>query len=307
MARMTWRAAVPAAVLAVGLVLSGCAKAEDVADDDLAGTSTTPDEPTSTLSSPTESSPTESSPTESTPTDTEPAEPELAPAPQVGNCYDVSRSGFQTQRDGSYPVPCARSHTAETYLVARVGPFPESRDIDAVWRKCHDRFRSYVGASATVSTLGIALIMPSNAQVAAGQGWIRCDVIERASFNGRSGLPRTGSLRDALVAEVPDRYRACSKRWPKVLQKVHFSPCDRFHQAELIPESERLGAPDDRFPGVATSRRRSATICESIVLDYVPEALRYYYYYPTRSSWGAGSRDTVCWALDTNGDGLPPI
>ncbi|MGH3506711.1 MAG: septum formation family protein, partial [Nocardioidaceae bacterium] len=284
------RAVAPAIVLSVGLALSGCAKAEDVADAAPPETSTSPDEPPESTPT-TESTPTESSPTVTTPTQTKPPESELASTPAVGNCYNVSKLGFKRQRDGSFPVPCKRTHTSETFLVSRVGTSPGPNEIDAVWRTCHDKFRGYVGGSATVSTLGIALIMPSTGQTVAGQGWVRCDVIERANFNGKGGVARTGSLRDTLAEEVPDRFRACSKRWPKVLQKVHFSSCDRFHQAELIPESKRIGGPDDPFPGLPTSRSSSAAYCERRVLEYVPEALRYYYYYPTRASWSAGSRD----------------
>jgi hypothetical protein len=219
----------------------------------------------------------------------------------------VSNIGFRRQKDGSFPVACSKRHTAETYLVATVDPFPSRRQIDQVWRRCHDRFRSYVGASATVSTLGIALILPSAPQVRDGAGWVRCDVIERTSYQGKIGDVRTGTVRNILVNNVPDRFRACTKRWPRVTAKVRFSACTRFHQAELVPESRRLARPAAPFPGRKASRTRSANYCEDAVLDYVPEALRYYYYFPTRGSWRAGTRDTVCWALDPNGNGLPPI
>jgi hypothetical protein len=219
----------------------------------------------------------------------------------------VTKSAFKRQRDGSFPLACTMRHTSETYLVTMVGGYPAPRQIDQVWRRCHDRFRGYVGASATVSTLGIAVIMPSTPQVRAGQGWIRCDVIERGSYAGQGGQPRTGSVRNVLVNDVPDVFRACTLRWPRVTQQVRFSPCGRFHQAELVPESRRLGGPEAAYPGRRNSRLSSANYCERVVLDYVPEALRYYYHYPTRGSWRTGTRDTVCWALDPTGNGLPPI
>jgi hypothetical protein len=300
--------------VAAALVLAGCAKAEDIATEDAPASASpttassptgepTQTPPSQTTPAETETTPTET-PTESTPTQTQ---PDLAPRPVVGNCYEVSRPAFKRQKDGSFPVRCRARHTAETYLVRSVAPYPSAAQIDEVWRSCHDRFRGYVGASATVSNLGIALITPSAQQVRAGHGWVRCDVIERSSFNGEIGLPRTGSVRDILANGVPDRYRACSKRWPKVVFKVRLTSCDEYHQAELIPQSVRIGGPSAPYPGRNAARNRSATFCEDIVLDYVPEARRYYYYYPTRGSWRAGTRDTVCWALDTTGDGLPPI
>jgi hypothetical protein len=296
-----------APLIAVALLtVSACSTAADVADED-PGPTTEPTQTDPAPTEPTESAPTESAPTETTPTETTPSAPELAPRPQVGNCYAVSTIGFRRQKDGSFPIACSKRHTAETYLVATVDPYPSARQLDQVWRRCHDRFRNYVGGSATISTLGIALILPSAAQVRAGHGWVRCDVIERTSFNGTTGTIRAGTVRNILVNNVPDRFRACSQRWPRVTQKVRFSSCQRFHQAELVPESRRLGGPAAPFPGRRVSRTRSADFCERVVLDYVPEALRFYYYYPTRGSWRAGTRDTVCWALDPTGNGLPPL
>jgi Septum formation len=288
------------------LTLSACSTAADVASDE-PGAAAEPTQTETTPTEPTRTTPTETAPTETTPTETTPPPPELAPRPQVGNCYAVSNIGFTRQKDGSFPIACSKRHTAETYHVAPVDPFPSRRQIEQVWRRCHDRFRSYVGGSATVSTLGIALILPSAPQVRAGQGWVRCDVIERTSYNGKTGQARTGTVRNILVNNVPDRFRACSQRWPRVTQKVGFSSCKRFHQAELVPESRRLGGPAAPYPGRKASRNRTANYCEDVVLDHVPEALRYFYYFPTRGSWRAGTHDTVCWALDPNGNGLPPI
>jgi hypothetical protein len=293
--------------LLVVLALAGCASAADVADE-AAGTSTT-SEPAPTEPSPS-TEPTEPTvPSEPTaPTEPpEPPEPELASRPEVGNCYAVKNRDFLRQRDGSFPVKCREPHTAETYAVFRVDPYPVSPQIDGIWRKCHDRFRAYVGASENVSKLGVALIMPGTRQVIEGQGWIRCDVIERVNFNGQVGLERTGSVRNVLADGVPKRFRGCVRHWPRPNKAVHFTSCDVSHQAELIPEAIRIGGPRAPFPGVGVTRQRSQTFCENTVLDYVPEALNYYYYFPTRASWRAGTRDTVCWALDKDGQGLPAL
>ncbi len=272
--------------------LSACAKAEDLAR----GADTTAAPPTSPTAT-------------DTPTPTQPSTPppDVAPRPTVGNCYLVAPRSYRRQVDGSDPVACAKRHTSETFGVFNVDPIPTSRQIEEVWRRCHDRFTAYVGASSTVSTLGIALIKATPDQVAAGQDWVRCDVIERTSFNGGIGRERSGNVRGALVDSVPAAFRGCSLRWPRVDTEVPFSSCARVHRAELIPTSTRIGGRDDPYPGEAFSRRTSRTFCADNVLNYVSEAVRYYYYYPTRSSWPAGSRDTVCWALDTSGAGLPPI
>ena len=140
-----------------------------------------------------------------------------------------------------------------------------------------------------------------------GQGWIRCDAIQKTSYNSRVGVPRSGSLEGALSDGVPRKFRGCVKKWPKVDQAVRFTSCAEFHQAELIPDSLFLGPPDGRYPGVNTAIARSKNFCEGIFQNYVPETDRYYYYYPTADSWKSGSHNTTCWALDITGDRLPPL
>jgi hypothetical protein len=303
----------PVIVLVVaGLLLTACGSAQDVADSSQQK-ATDPTESSLTESSPTETSPTETtsepSPTQTTPTTTSPTKkpPKLAGRPAVGNCYETGRKAFANQRDGSFPVPCAKRHTAETFAVYNVGAVPAASDIDRVWRVCQPKFKEYVGASPTVSTLGLTVVLPSAAQAQAGQGWIRCDAIQQPSYNGNRGIPRSGSVRGILTGGVPPQFRGCALHWPKPSQPVIFTSCRHGHQAELIPESLTLGAANAPFPGVQSTRSRSASFCEATFQDYVTETLNYYYYYPTRASWKSGSHDTTCWALDLKGDGLPPI
>ncbi|MDQ3306945.1 MAG: septum formation family protein [Actinomycetota bacterium] len=299
------------------LVLTSCASAQDVADTSsertapvetsepttsTTSTSTTP--PTST-SAPTTSEPPTTEPTTSAPTTT--TEPQLAGLPKVGNCYDTTKAQFRNQRDGSFPVACSGRHTAETFAVFSVSSFPAPNDINKVWRDCQPRFQRYVGAPATLSKLDLTLILPSDDQVAAGQDWIRCDAIQKEHYNALVGAPRTGSLQASLTSGVPREFRGCVKHWPKVDQAVTFTSCDERHQAQLIPESLFFGPPDAPFPGVETTQRKSKQFCEDVFQTYVPETLNYYYYYPTADSWRSGSHNSTCWALDTQGDGLPPL
>jgi hypothetical protein len=295
----------------VALILTACGGAQDVAngpDDTTETTRSAAPSSTSTTRSAEPSTPTSdpaSAPT-TTPTTTPTSQP-LAGRPQVGDCYDTSRRAFARQNDGSFPVSCARPHTAETFAVVTVGPLPSARAIDKVWRHCQPRFKTYVGGSPTISTIGFTVMLPSTAQAAAGQGWIRCDAMEQPSYNGHRGITRRGSLQDALSSGVPAKYRGCALHWPKVDHPVIFSSCKRRHQAELIPESLHLGGPEAKYPGLKASRSRSRQFCESTFQDYVTETLNYYFYFPTPASWRSGSHDTACWALDIHGDGLPPI
>jgi len=298
------------------LLLTSCASAQDVAQTTSESTSssseptetseTTETTPTETTETTTPTETTETTPTTPTETSTTTEEPQLAGRPEVGNCYNTSKTQFRQQRDGSFPVSCSNRHTAETFAVFNVSASPTSDQTDKVWRSCHARFPGYVGAAATLSKLDLALILPSNDQTSAGQTWIRCDVIQKAHYNARVGVSRVGSLKNALSGGVSREFRGCVKHWPKVYQAVHFTPCSQRHQAELIPESLFLGAPEAPFPGTKTSQDRSKQFCENVFQDYVPETNNYYYYYPTKASWKSGSHNTTCWALDVSGDGLPP-
>lgn len=297
--------------LAAALTLAGCGSAQDVAQ---VGTTVTGGDvtmttaPTTATSPPTSATPAPTSATSPSPEVTTSASaPSVANRPVVGSCYSIGKAAFQRQRDGSEPIACTRRHTAETFAVFQAHGVPNRKEIDHVWRQCQARFKSYVGDSATVSKLGLTVILPSREQTAAGQNWIRCDAIELPNFNGKAGLPRTGSVRGVLVPQVPRALRGCVRHWPKIDQPVHFTSCNQNHQAELIPESLNLGGPEAAYPGLASAQSDSKGFCESVFQDYVPETTHYYYYYPTPTSWRSGSHDTTCWALDTQGDGLPPI
>ncbi len=297
------------------LLMTSCASAADVSNaaDESAQvqepTETEPTTPTETTETTATAPTVTTAPTEptepTTPTETT-AEPELAGPPKVGNCYRTGKVAFQQQRDGSFPVNCGRPHTAETFAVIDVGGSARKAEIDRVWRECQASFKRYVGDSQTVSTLGLTVIQPTADQMLQGQQWARCDAIELPNYNGLGGRLRTGSVAGALEGGVPDEFRGCVRHWPKVDQPVHFTSCRKNHQAELIPESLNLGGPDATYPGQSSVLNASKTFCANIFQDYVPETLNYYYYYPTASSWKSGSHDTTCWALDTEGDGLPP-
>ena len=305
-----WKGLGSLALGAAALVLAGCGGAQDIASSG-PGTSGSPVTPPPVSLSPTQ--PTDSPTTPITPsvsvtfpTTTSPGS-DVAPRPEVGNCYDTRRKAFSSQHDGSTPIGCAKRHTAETFAVFQVGTAPSATEINEVWRVCQQRFTAYAGGSPTISTLGLTVMLPGRAQVEAGQGWIRCDAIQQPSYNGDTGLPRSGSVKGVLARGVPGTLRGCALHWPKVDQPVHFTSCKRRHQAELIPESLNLGGPEAAFPGVATTKSRSKAFCERTFQKYVSETLNFFYYYPTAASWRSGSHDTACWALDTHGDGLPPL
>jgi len=176
--------------------------------------------------------------------------------------------------------------------------------VHRIHRLCAARFPVYVGGPPTVSRLGLTLMEPSQAQVAAGQTWVRCDAIETPSFNTAVGVPRRGSLRGVIGERVPVALRGCSDHWPKVDQAVHFTSCRRSHQAEL---ARSLGGPDAPYPGRERSRLASKAFCAAVFQRYVASTTHFYYYYPTPRSWAAGPHTTTYWAVDPTGDGLPAL
>jgi Septum formation len=231
----------------------------------------------------------------------------VAPKPRAGDCYNVTAKQFQRQRDGSRPVPCSHLHTAETFAVIAASPYPKRNVINQAWRNCQIRFAVYIGNTTTVSTLGLTLMLPSQAQIAQGQHWIRCDAIQTPYYNATVGEPLHGTLHDALRGHVPQGYRGCARRWPKSGSRVHFSSCAHKHQAELIPVAKNLGGPSAPYPGTKKVRKQSKQFCARVFQHYVPQTRHYYFYYPTAGSWRSGSHATTCWAVDRTGPNLPPV
>lgn len=297
------------ALSAVLLLASGCARAHDmVSAPGSSGTATpTASSPGSTAGSqspPTKSpaSPAPPSPSSSSQT----APPPVAPVPRVGDCYATSRHGFASHRDGSTPVSCSRSHTTETFAVLAAAAIPTPASVDRAWRLCYARFAAYTGNGPTTSRLGVTVSWPSTPQTDAGQRWARCDVIVTAAFDGRVGLRSDHSVRHALASGPSPQFRGCAGVVPSVRKPIPYTSCLEYHQAELIPAAKSLGGPDAPYPGVRSALATSKTFCARVFAKYVKNTTRYFYFYPTPTSWKSGSHDTACWAFDPNGDGLPP-
>jgi hypothetical protein len=189
---MAWRAV--AVALAVGLV-AGHLWSSSAAPPATAG-------PAPRASSPTSTSRTGS----------------VLPPPAVGLCHDYSREAEGGANEESKAVPCSGDHDAVT--VARVdhpdvnlpydGSYLQASLAMVTCQRAAERYLG-IGPGVTFTRYSSAVYEPDPAQLAAGQRWLRCDLVKFPTFLGLMPLPgqlrgsmRTGpDLKDAFCVQ-PD-------------------------------------------------------------------------------------------------------
>lgn len=152
-----------------------------------------------------------------------PAQADPAPAPVVGECTnDPSLTGWVL---AGTPVPCTRSHTGQTIMVGtwtsdtppsvatrlRAGSTAQQRLFDQLGGQldsCSAAADDLVGVSRTGYQVPTAFTTnatgPNNTQWAAGQRWLRCDLVVQYLLT-RSGTPRLGTM--PAPRRVPDIMR----------------------------------------------------------------------------------------------------
>jgi hypothetical protein len=112
--------------------------------------------------------------------------PPLELNPKIGGCYLFTAKEFDAPSPLTNPVPCAKTHNAETFWVAKWPlKFPPTRYTDdlihdaaekiclAAWDFPEDADLNYWG-----------YFYPSPAQWAKGARWVRCDALIRKSEKG---------------------------------------------------------------------------------------------------------------------------
>lgn len=203
------RLTVPAAVLAVLLVLAGCAEAG--VDGDL--------------------------------TDDWPALAEPQPyVPVAGVCLP-DESPREVPAAAAGGVDCAVPHVGET---VHVGAFPaalvklppeQAAESRAAFAECDRQASGYTGGQWRAARLRLDVAVPTGTAWAAGARWFRCDLTEVTGVEQESpaAVVRTGSLRDVLKAGGPLRlgcYTAALNR-VRLVEKLTPIDCARPHNAEF--------------------------------------------------------------------------
>jgi hypothetical protein len=132
-----------------------------------------------------------------------------APPPHVGDCHGYDASGLAAPTDPSPAVPCTAA-TAVTVAVLDDPPgisLPFDNDAassDAAGSACFDAVAEFTGQGDAVafSRLTTGWFQPTADQLAAGQRWVRCDVVMTSPDDqtAPSALPPRGpdALRGSL-------------------------------------------------------------------------------------------------------------
>ena len=164
-----------------------------------------------------------------------PASGPVLPPPKVGLCHEYSRAAEGAASEESAAVPCEGDHDALT--VARVDnpdvPIPyEGSYVPAskAMSTCQRAAEQYlgIGAGVTFSRYSSAVYRPDQAQLDAGQRWLRCDLVKFPTFLGLMPLP--GGLRSSM-RKGPDLKDAYCVR-PDAVQQGLF-PQDTMDAPEL--------------------------------------------------------------------------
>jgi hypothetical protein len=225
--------------------------------------------------------------------------------PSSGACRVLAATDLTHHADDHPVVPCARPHTAQTFLVgtlpASTGTSYDDRRHGAwVLRTCQPAFERFVGADESLAMrirMSWSWFRPSTAAWDRGARWFRCDVV--------GGPGDATPLRDLpyptkglFGRERPDEWAECASGAqfagsPKV-------SCDRPHQWRAIA-TVKLGEPDAPYPGDRISQVKARDYCSDQVGAWSNYSLDYDYAYTWfhEAEWRAGNRRAICWARTT--------
>lgn len=276
--RSTRWLAVPAAVLAVLAVVTGCSSGTPTSAPSSSGSPTPAPVPSATTAPP----------------------PPAAPA--VGSCHRLSIVSATRPTDTTAPVPCSQRHTAVTYYVGRFDPVVDGHllavDSNAVQAqladRCPKRLPAYLGGNAEDRRLArfrAVWFGPTVAQGDAGAQWFRCDVVAVASA-GRLA-PLGAHVKHVLdTSGALDRYGTCAPTAPASRGFLHVI-CSQKHSWQAIATVDLHGV---RFHGKGAQSVAENT-CNSLGANRANGALKYStgFEWPSRAGWDSGQRYGYCW------------
>jgi len=128
----------------------------------------------------------------------------VLPPPVPGVCHNYSREAEGSDIEESAPVACDSAHDAVTVAVVDhpavvlpfVGLYDPSSQAMVLCQRTAEHYLG-IGPGVTFSRYSSSVYEPDTAQLAAGQRWLRCDLVKFPTFLGLMPLrPRLqGSLR----------------------------------------------------------------------------------------------------------------
>ena len=227
------------------------------------------------------------------------------PRPATSGCHDLTydEAIAPTPPEQDTAVPCAHSHTAQTYAVGALDTLADGHllavDSDRVQaqlaQRCPAALKAYVGGDAEalrLSVLRAIWFRPTIEQAAAGADWYRCDVIALAGDGQLATV--TGPLRGVLDSAHAHDWAMCGTAQPGTagFRRV---PCREDHSWEAL---STVDLPSGGYPGEAAVKKAGQEPCQRAGRAAAPDALDYKwgYEWPTAQQWDNGQTYGICWA-----------
>jgi hypothetical protein len=221
--------------------------------------------------------------------------------PLVGACYDYPASTLHKVSSAAPTIGCDALHTAETYYVR---PLPDSFGPPS---QASLGAKISAGRPCTVATMNAYLgfpnrelpsrwlivpLFPTDEQWAAGERWMRCDIV----LQGGLELKKIAGTAVAFVAANPSVvFDFCTPREPSATKTAAY-PCKDAKKNWIKVLDKELGGAGSKFPGKASVENSTRKLCEKMGKKYdgkVPYP-GWWAIWPTKRGWSEGRRSAQC-------------
>ena len=221
--------------------------------------------------------------------------------PQTGACYAYRAAVLAEASTPAPAVECTAQHTAETYYVGTVPatfglPSEASKaKVLSAGRPCTVRaMNAYLGLQARElpSRFRTVVLFPTDDQWAAGERWVRCDVV----LQGGLQLKAYAGTAAALVAATPaEQFDFCTPQEPNARATAAY-PCLNPKKNWIKVLDQELGGPGSSFPGTSTVERKTRALCakQGKKWDGREKYPGWWAIWPTQAGWKEGKRSAQC-------------
>lgn len=233
-------------------------------------------------------------------------------APTTGQCWDYQAKALAKLAVAGDPVACEGPHRAETFAVTTLpAGFPAladatTRQVVAVREgACTEAaMRAYLGLGEGLPTrFRPVAVFPSEAQRAAGEQWVRCDVVFDTGL-ALGVIPKSAPAWVAENAANPIAFGYCTpgvgySKMPSPT-KTLAQQCSAPTKQWLLVARPSLGKAAAKYPGARALDRRASQACSRYKNTFNgglkdPYARGWAYIYPMPKGWNDGMRTASCW------------
>ena len=222
-------------------------------------------------------------------------------AAATGSCYDYPITTIGKVSSPAPAIGCESPHSAETFWT---GPVAESFGVPS---KASAALRLAYGRPCTVKAMDAYLgipdralptryrtvaLFPTDEQWAAGERWVRCDVVLQTGL----GLQQTTGGAAAFVAATPAAaLDFCTPSVPSA-KNMAAVQCTNPKKMWMKVLDRELGGPTSTFPGTSAVQKKSAVICQQVAKRYNGKLQfpGWWRINPTQHGWTLGKRSVQC-------------